>query len=144
MPWKIEVPYDRNSPYECETSGEAAQIIVDSDEYRSNYELDYSSFDDYIDECYGEIDICGINYYASKVLKDVDEYRYNEWYSEECSERASESQGDVEYELDRNETAGSTCWFYGNINATYYEEDEEDDDEGHDQDEVFDCFIGGN
>lgn len=34
------------------------------------------SYDDYLDECYGEIDICGITCMASNALKSVDPIAY--------------------------------------------------------------------
>lgn len=34
------------------------------------------SYDDYLDECYGEIDICGLTYMASDALKSVDPIAY--------------------------------------------------------------------
>ena len=34
------------------------------------------NFDNFIDEMYGEIEICGLSYYASNALKRVDEVAY--------------------------------------------------------------------
>lgn len=33
-------------------------------------------FDDFLDECYGDVDICGISYEASSALKAVDPIAY--------------------------------------------------------------------
>ena len=140
MSWRIEIPYDRHSPYIVEDTDSAVQVIIGSDHYQDNYELGRDVFDEYIDDAYGDIDICGVTYSASQVLRDVDENRYDEWYQEECMERARESEYDVKCELESNEYEGCSAWFAGNITASYFE-DEEEDDEGHDEDEVFGCFL---
>ena len=140
MSWKIDIPYDRNSPYIVEDIDDAVRLIVESDQYQDNYEIGRDAFDEFVDDSYGEIDVCGISYSASQVLRDVDEYRYDEWYREECLERARDSEYDVECELESNEHEGGSAWFAGNVTASYIE-DEEEEDEGHDEDEVFDCFA---
>ena len=141
MAWKIEIPYDRNSPYNCEDTSDAVQVIIESDAYLDSYEIGRNEFDEYIDEAYGDIDVCGIDYSPSEVLKNVDECRYDEWYQEECSERARESGDEIENELENNEYEGGSVWFAGNITATYYEAEEEEDDEGHDVEEFDDLLA---
>lgn len=52
-----------------EDAGYAAQYIIEN--------LDDELYDDMLDECYGEIEICGLKYSASIALFRVDEIAYN-------------------------------------------------------------------
>ena len=141
MPWRVEIPYDRNSPYMCVDSYEAADIICGSDEYQENYEIEDSTFDDYLNSCYDTVDVCGLEYEPAEALKLINDDRYYEWKREQEAEEAADNKDNVREELDDNEDERGGVWFYGNIRAFYIEDEEdEEEDEGHDQDEVFDCF----
>ena len=38
------------------------------------------SFDDFLDDCYGEIDVCGLKYYASRALRLIDKTAYRQGF----------------------------------------------------------------
>lgn len=59
-----------------------------------------NSYDDMLDDCYGLINVCGYEYYASKLLEDTDPVAYR------CGlvDYASSLQSDYEYELESNDT----------------------------------------
>jgi len=46
-------------------------------------------FDEYIDELYGYINICGMDYPASRVLKEVDPTAYDVMYVDWSAEQDS-------------------------------------------------------
>ena len=93
---------------------EVAQEIIDS--------MDDKYYDEMLDECYGEIDICGIKYSASVALYRVDGIAYN------CSRNDyyDSLYSDIVYDLERMDD-GEENDFYGfTVEA---QEDEEEDDE---------------
>ena len=141
MPWRVEIPYDRQSPHYCEDSSEAADVICASDAYQSEYEIDDSYFDDYLNSCYNSVDICGLDYDPATALKCVNEDYYYEMKREQEANEASENQYGVREELDNGEDDRGGVWFAGGIRAYYIQEDDEDsDDEGHDIEEFDNCF----
>lgn len=72
-----------------EDAGYAAQHIIEN--------LDDELYDEMLDECYGEIEICGLSYSASIALFRVDEIAYN------CGKNDyyDSLYGDIVYELER-------------------------------------------
>jgi len=141
MPWRVEIPYDRDSPYMCDDSSEAADVICGSGEYQSNFEVDDDVFDDFLNECYSRVDVCGYDYDPAYALKCINEDAYYDSKREYEENEASENHDNVREELDDNEDDRGGVWFYGNIRAFYIEEEEDDeDDEGHDVDE-FDALL---
>ena len=71
---KYLVKISGNYLVECDSAESAAQEVIE------NVEDCY--WDDCIDEMYGEIEICGHEYYASHVLSLVDEVAYR-WGKDE-------------------------------------------------------------
>ena len=85
-------------------------------------DLDEELYDEMLDECYEEIEICGYSYSPSLVLYRVDEVAYrcgmNDYYDGLAS--------DIEYELERM-CDGEEQEFYG-YTVEYVEEDEEEEE----------------
>lgn len=83
------------------------------DEYLvADYIIEYSSniddmYNDMLDDCYGEIEICGYSYSASKALRDVDSVAYRCGYLDFCDEL----QSDIRDELIRMDI-GDSADFY--------------------------------
>jgi hypothetical protein len=66
-------------------------------------ELDEEEYEDVINDCYGDIDVCGIFYPAGQVLKELDPIRFRvgmseepeKWQCAECGETYdSEEEGE--------------------------------------------------
>lgn len=70
---------------------------LDDEEYRDD------DYDDYLDDCYGDIDVLGIPYSTSQILKHVDEIRYNMGKDEWEWERKDEKRKKLEAELEELE-----------------------------------------
>ena len=75
-----------------------------------NWESDENDYDSYIDDSFGDVDVMGISYSMSQVLKGVDKIRYNmgksEWEDEEREKKKEEIQNeisDLEYDLEELE-----------------------------------------
>lgn len=87
-------PFLRDLPkyghYETEDARDAAEWIID----HSNMEEEY---DNMLDECYPEIDICGYSYSASVALYRVDPTAYSCGKSDYEDSRAE----DIAYDIDR-------------------------------------------
>lgn len=119
MTYRVE-GYDRTF-----NSAEAVvEQLIDCDGY------DEDDFDEYLDECYEKVDVAGNDYPLSSVLKNVDEYRYNEWFSEWCSDEVSSRREDEQSELERLDPGESYdingCTVYAVDDGRF--EDEEDED----------------
>ena len=98
---------------EFNDSGEVADYITEH--------LDDSIYDEMLDECYEEIDICGYKYSPSVALYRVDEIAYNcgkyDYYN---------SLGqDIKYEIDRMDDNEQQT-FYGFIVTAYNDTEEEE------------------
>jgi hypothetical protein len=100
---------------EFDTASEVAQYIIDN--------LGEDIYDEMLDECYEEIEICGYSYTPSIALYRVDKIAYqcsmNDYYDSLSS--------DIEYELERMNDS-DTEEFYG-YTVEYFDEDEDEDEE---------------
>ena len=75
-----------------------AEIVVKKEEIEGlQYEVDHfeysiseSEYDDFLDGCYGDVNVCGFNYSASYALKELDPVAYR------CSKSDYESNFDLE------------------------------------------------
>lgn len=60
----------------------------------------YDMYDEMLDECYGLVKICGINYQSSEALKEVDPTAYRvgfcDWLSAECDEGILEAFSNID------------------------------------------------
>ena len=97
-----------------EVASEVAQYIVEN--------LGEDVYDEMLDECYEDIEICGYSYAPSIALYRVDKIAYqcgmNDYYDSLAS--------DIEYELERMND-GEEEEFYG-FKVEYFEEDEEEEE----------------
>lgn len=98
-----------------ETASKAAYFITEN--------LDDEPFDDMLDECYEEVEICGLSYAPSIAFYRTDEIAYscarNDYYDSLA--------GDIEYELERMDD-GDELDFYG-FTVEAHEEADEDEEE---------------
>ena len=103
--------------HEFETARSAADHIME--------DCDESYYDDFLDECYGEIEICGYSYSASIALYRVDPTAYNcgrsDWESFEADE--------LEDELERM-SDGESYEYFG---CTVLCEEEEEEEGGEEE-----------
>lgn len=100
--------------FETEDARAAADEIMEH--------VDDEPYDEMLDECYGEIEICGMSYSASVALYRVDECAYrcgrNDYYDSLAS--------DIAYEIERMD-AGNSEEFYG-MKVDVIDDDDDDDD----------------
>ena len=78
-------------------------------------------YDNMLDECYGDIEICGYTYSASVALYRVDEVAYSCGKSDFESSKIS----DIEYEVDMMEDGEEVVYYGYTVTAT--EENEENE-----------------
>ena len=71
--------------------------------------IDEDVYDEMLDDCYGEIEICGYSYAASIALYRVDPIAYRCGFSDYCDSLYS----DIKYSLERMDNGDSEN-FYGN------------------------------
>lgn len=81
-------------------------------------------YDDMLDEYYGDVNICGIEYSASVALYRVDQTAYRCGMCDYYDSLSCDISGEIE-----NMRDGETAEFYGfTVEATEEEEEEEDED----------------
>ena len=101
---------------ECDSAESAAKEVIE------NVEDCY--WDDYLDEIYGEVEICGCEYYASRALSLVDEVAYrcekNEWLDGEYQ--------DIVYSLERMMDGDKEEYFGVTVRYEEVSDDEEEED----------------
>ena len=97
---------------EFETASETAYYITEN--------LSDDIYDEMLDECYNDVDICGISYCASIALYRVDEIAYNCGRNDYYDSLA----GDIEYELEKM-SDGEIETFY-DFEVEFKEEEEEE------------------
>ena len=134
MPRKYIVKTRYDAPKEFDDSSDAATYITEDENYIDELEVDV---DEFIDEAYGHIDIGGSEYWASQILKNLDEYVYNEMEQEE---KRNCAEGNTDYVSERLDAMcdGDEEWFEGGVKVTSIDQDEDDDNE----DPVFDQEFG--
>jgi len=100
-----------------EDASEASCYIIEN--------MDDSYYDDMLDECYGEIEICGLSYSPSIALYRVDEIAYN------CgrNDYYDSLSGDIEYELERMDDEEEEEFYGFDVKAIEEEEEEEEEEE---------------
>ncbi len=97
-----ETFYDVDGVVDVDTLDEAL------DEFAERIEDDGDAFDEMLDECYGDIEVCGYTYSASEVFQKVDPVAYRC----SCSDWADGERREMEYELDRADI-DEECFRYG-------------------------------
>lgn len=101
---------------ETENAREAADYILEN--AGKEFEDEY---DEMLDECYGSINICGIDYDASMVMYRVDKIAYECGMNDYMDSRAS----DMAYEIERMD-GGEEEEYYGYTITAEEEEEEEE------------------
>lgn len=101
---------------ECDSAESAAQEVIEN--------VDDCYWDDYLDEIYGEVKICGHEYYTSNVLSLVDEVAYrwgkNDWLDGEYQ--------DIVYSLERMMDGDKENYFGITVCCEEVSDDEEEED----------------
>jgi len=64
------------------------------------WEIDESEVDEYIDDCYSDVDIIGVKYSCSRLLKVIDECRYDDIKNEIEGEKREEQEEELQDEID--------------------------------------------
>lgn len=98
-----------------DTADEVAQYITEN--------MDDNVYDEMLDECYGEIDICGMSYSASIALYRVDEVAYNCGRNDYYGSLAN----DIAYDVDRMEDEEKQDFY--DFTVTAFEDEEKEGDE---------------
>ena len=116
---EIKAPYMEPAIYEFHVQDiDLGDDILYNDYHRHIY----NAFHAYLDEAMGMIDLMGLEYLASEVLKAVDEIAYrgyfNDWFSSE-----------VEYAYDAIDTYGYAVIGDIEINLIVDSEEEEEEEE---------------
>lgn len=88
-------------------------------------DMDDSYFKDYLDEVYGEIEICGCTYYASTVLEKVDEIAYSVYKNDYKDSLYS----DIYAKIEKIEPGGSRRIYDTTVACIDEECDENEDNE---------------
>lgn len=134
MRWHVRFRnYGTPREQEFDNAADAASAIVSNDSYIENLDVDV---DEALDECYGRIEINGDTYWASRILRELNEDSYYEFRSAEQNSVAENNQDYVEDTLDRMDN-GDEESFEGGIVVTCIEEDDEDEDDEDPQAEGF-------
>ena len=102
---------------ECDSAESAAQEVIENVE-------DYY-WDDCLDDVYGEVEICGYKYCASRALSLVDEVAYrcgkNDWLDGEYQ--------DIVYSLERMEDGEEEKYFGVTVRYEEVSDDEEEEED---------------
>ena len=111
MKWIID------GEHEFTDAREAAEYIIEN--------MDDETYDEMLDECYGEIEICGLSYAASIAFYRVDEIAYN------CgrNDYYDSLSGDIAYDLERMDSGETADYYNFEVEAIEDETEEEEDDE---------------
>lgn len=65
-----------------------------------DWECDEEEYDDYLDEIYAEVDVAGCTYLVSRILKEIDEVRYEMGKGEYEDEKREERREELEIEIE--------------------------------------------
>ena len=114
------------TPAEYDDAYEVAKVVLDEDS------IDYEEFDQLLDES-GPVEICGIKFDPSRILRELDPIAYNVYSSDWASEELPERRAQIEFELNRMYD-GEEQDFNG-YTVTYNEDEEEEWDDDDDSSE---------
>lgn len=118
---KYEVHFAYRDPQVFDDASDAAYAIVSDEDYISEMDYDESDVFDYD----GRVDVLGVDYWPSEIIRAVDEDRYNEMIESEKQCIAENSQDDVESELE-NMSADEETRFPGNIRVVCLSDEEDE------------------
>ena len=112
MTYRMTHPY--NSDYDCD---DVDEVIV-----RLRDDADTDDFDDYLNDCYGTINICGHVYDAAEALQGVSSYAYNE----DFDDWLDMCEDGWRYDLERLDDGDDTC--ISGYTITWLDDDDDDDE----------------
>lgn len=118
---KYEVHFAYREPQVFDDASDAASAIVSDEDYISV--MDYSESD--VFDYDGKVDVLGVDYWPSDIIKAIDEERYNEMIESEKQYIAENSQDDVESELE-NMSANEETRFPGYIRVVCLGDEEDE------------------
>lgn len=118
---KYEVHFAYRDPQVFDDASDAAYAIVSDEDYISEMDYDESDVFDYD----GRVDVLGVDYWPSEIIRAVDEDRYNEMIESEKQCIAENSQDGVESELE-NMSADEETRFPGNIRVVCLSDEEDE------------------
>ncbi len=72
-------------------------------------EIDESEYEEYLNEVYGTVEICGMTFKAGNVLRELDETAFNVGYADYTSEHESWKCGECDTIYDSEEEADECC-----------------------------------
>lgn len=102
---------------ECDSAESAAQEVIEN--------IDDYYWDDYLDEVWGEVKICGYEYCASRALKRLDEVAYNcgknDWLDGKYS--------DIIYSIERMIDGDEEDYFGITVRYEEVSDDEEEEED---------------
>lgn len=110
---------DDNPDMRFDDAESVAEYCYDEDNVSSD------DFDEYLDDCFESIDICGETYSPSTCLYGVDEDRYNSLYEDWVEGKVSSEREDITYELNR--LSDGDTYDIANYTIYVYEEDGEEE-----------------
>lgn len=118
---KYEVHFAYRDPQVFDDASDAASAIVSDEDYISEMDYDESDVFDYD----GRVDVLGVDYWPSEIIRAIDEDRYNEMIESEKQCIAENSQDDVESELE-NMSADEETRFPGSIRVVCLGDEEDE------------------
>ena len=111
MKWIID------GEHEFTDAREAAEYITEN--------MSDDTYDEMLDECYGDIEICGLSYAASIALYRVDEIAYNCGKNDYYDSLSS----DIAYDMERMDDGETTDFYNYEVEAIEDEPEEDEEDE---------------
>lgn len=99
--------------------------LFDSDRYYEN--CDEDDLDEWIDECYSGCDIAGCTFYASKIVRECDDYLYSELKSDYARSQAESDQDYWYHDLENMDDEDDLD--VNGYTITYYADNEDDEED---------------
>lgn len=98
------------------------------------FEEDDDAFNEYLDQCYNNYEICGVEYSASQILREVDPDSYNQEKEYWASNEVDNEYENGRYELEHARIGGNI--YICNYVISVYDDDDEDEDIEEDEDDI--------
>jgi hypothetical protein len=122
MTYHVSMLY--HTDHDFDDADECAEWIVD-------HCTDDDDVENYLNDCYDTVDICGLEYDAGTALRQIDEYAFGE----AAGEWRGNEQNDIRYELERLDY-GEEYEYSGTCGTATVEAVDECDDDGTDGDGI--------
>ena len=88
MTTKLEAAINVKRREIAEKKEEIAEVKKAIENFDPSEHVSEDEFEEWLDEVYGDIDICGLNYRAAYALKEVDLTAYREAFNDYCDSRS--------------------------------------------------------